>query len=64
MDFLSAFIAYAISLWFSESDAITAHSNYCQNLYWQPNALEKMEKYDCDVQSIASEIERVNSGRY
>ena len=56
MDFFSAFISYAISLWFSESQAITAHSNYCQNLYFQPNALEQMEKYDCDIHEIESKL--------
>ena len=64
MDFFSAFIAYAVSLWFSESEALTAHSNYCQNLYFQPNSLEQMEKYRCDVDVVNNEIWRVSSGKY
>ena len=64
MDFLSAFLAYALSLGYSESDALVAHSNYCQNLYWQENAIEKMELYGCDIKKTSTDIYRVKSGKY
>lgn len=32
------------------------HTNFCQNLYFQPNAVEQMEYFHCDVDSIHATI--------
>lgn len=64
MDFLSALIAIAIPYGYSEDQVIEIHRNYCENLYFQPDALEKMLQYDCDVHSVASEVQSVKSGKY
>ena len=65
MDFLSSLIAYASLHWsFSESEVKVIHSNYCQNLYFQPGAQEKLETYGCDIYEIEAEVTRVKSGRY
>lgn len=37
---------------------------YCQNLYWQPNALEKMNDAWCDLGAVEQEINFVKSGRH
>lgn len=37
---------------------------YCQNLYWQPDAQQKMLDYGCDIDAVSAEISRVKSGRY
>lgn len=39
-------------------------SAYCQNLYWQPNAYERMLEESCDIEQVAQEINQVKSGRY
>jgi hypothetical protein len=64
MDFLSSLIALAIPYGFSADQVTTIHSNYCQNLYFRPDSLEKMLEYECNVWEIELEIARVKSGRY
>lgn len=64
MDFLSALIAFAMPYGYSEDQVTQIHKNYCENLYFQPDALEKMQQYDCDIYSVTSEVERVKSGKY
>lgn len=64
MDFLSWFLAVALSYGFDEDQVMEIHSNYCQNLYFQPQAEEKMLRYDCDIVKVWKEISRVKSGKY
>ncbi len=37
---------------------------YCQNLYWQPNAEEKLEAAWCDIDVVAAQIFAVRTGDY
>ena len=37
---------------------------YCQNVYWQPHALEEMHIAGCDVTAVEEEIQLVKSGRF
>ena len=64
MSFLSSFIAVAITYWFSESEVKTIHQNYCQNLYFQPDAQSQLAEYGCDIYKIEAEVARVQSGKY
>lgn len=64
MDFLASLIVFASSQGISEPDALKMHQNYCQNLYWQPNAQEKMTEAQCSIYETESEIVKVKSGRY
>jgi len=64
MDFLSSLIAVALTHWFTADEVTTIHSNYCQNLYFQPDSFEKMMQYECDIYEIEAEVTRVKSGRY
>jgi len=64
MDFLSSLIAVAIPFWFTADEVTTIHKNYCENLYFQPDSLKKMEQYDCNFQEVDTEVARVKSGRY
>jgi hypothetical protein len=40
------------------------HDNFCQNLYFQPNALEQMELFHCDIESTSQIISQVRQGIY
>jgi len=40
------------------------HDNFCQNLYFQPYALEKMEYFYCDVEKTSQSIANVQRGYY
>lgn len=64
MDFLVALALYASSHNISETEMTQKHAMYCQNLYWQPNALEKMQEAACDIEAVSGEISRVKSGKY
>ncbi len=64
MDFLSSLILLASSYWVPEERVIKVHSDYCENLYFQPNSEKKLESYWCDIDSVAREVQRVKSGRY
>lgn len=64
MDFLSSLIAVAVTHWFSAEEVTTIHANYCQNLYFQPDSLKKMEIYGCNIYDVETEIVRVKSGKY
>ncbi len=64
MDFLVALALYASSHNISESEMNQKHFEYCQNLYWQPNTLEKMQAASCDIEKVSLEISRVKSGKY
>jgi hypothetical protein len=64
MDFLSSFIAVALTHWFSASDVEVIHKNYCENLYFQPDAEIKLSEYGCDIYEVSREVARVKSGRY
>lgn len=54
----SNFFAHNSFEWFARNDA------YCQNIYWQPNALEEMHIAGCDVTAVEQEIYQVKSGRF
>lgn len=64
MDFLSSLIAVALPYWFTEDQVAIIHQNYCQNLYFQPNAEEKLTEYGCNIYNVETEIARVKSWRY
>lgn len=64
MDFLSSLIAIAIPHWFTAEQVTTIHKNYCENLYFQPDALSKMEQYECNTSQVEQEIALVKSWRY
>ncbi|MCD5374868.1 hypothetical protein LR010_00255 [Candidatus Gracilibacteria bacterium] len=64
MDFLSSLIAVAITHGFTESEVETIHQNYCENLYFQPNAQENLTEYGCNIYEVEKEVARVKSGRY
>ena len=64
MDFLSSLIAIAIPHWFTAEQVTTIHKNYCENLYFQPESLEKLNTYECNVYEVEKQIALVKSGRY
>lgn len=64
MDFLTVLLAYAQSHDISREEVLARHANYCQNLYWQPDASEKLEKYWCDIHKTWEEILGIKSGKY
>ena len=64
MDFLSSLIAVAAGYGFTQDEVTTIHKNYCENLYFQPESLKKMEQYECNVDAVEAEVARVKSGRY
>ncbi len=64
MDFLVALALYASSQDISPVETSVKHQNYCQNLYFQPNAEEKMRQAHCDIFEIETEIARVKWGKY
>ena len=64
MDFLTLLALYATSQWLSEEDMNIRHQNYCQNLYFQPDAENKMNEARCDIFATGEEISRVKSGKY
>jgi hypothetical protein len=64
MDFLSSFIAVALTHWFSQSEVENIHQNYCQNLYFQPDAQEKLTEYGCNIYNVETEVAKIKSGRY
>jgi len=64
MDFLASLIVLASSHGISEDQVHVLHNNYCQNLYWQPNAVEKLEEARCDIYEIDREIARVKLAKY
>jgi len=37
--------------------------NFCQNLYFQPNSIEKMEVFQCDIEKTHTQIFQVKSGK-
>lgn len=41
-----------------------AHKAYCENIYFQPNAEEKLKEANCNLQEVEKEIYRVRSGKY
>ncbi|GEM_PF-5868883 len=38
------------------------HDDFCQNLYFQPNALEQMEYFHCDIQKTSQIIQEIKRG--
>ena len=64
MDFISLLIAYASTQWIDENRVYEKHESYCQNLYWQPDAEQKMSEYGCDIYKTDREVVRVISGKY
>ena len=64
MDFLTLLALYATSHGISEEEMHIRHQNYCQNLYFQPNAIERMLEASCDIWTVWDEIARVKSGKY
>lgn len=34
------------------------HDNFCQNLYFQPNAIEQMEYFHCDIEQTTYQIQK------
>lgn len=64
MDFLSSLIAVAIPFWFTAEEVTIIHSNYCQNLYFQADWVNKMIQYECDMNAVETEVAKVRSGRY
>jgi len=57
-------MAVALTHWFTQEEVVTLHKNYCENLYFQPDSLKKMQAIECDIQATEKEIARVQSGRY
>ncbi len=64
MDFLTLLALYATSHGISEDEMLLKHQNYCQNLYFQPNSIERMQEASCDIDAVWNEIARVKSGKY
>ena len=63
MDFLAALLVYAQSHDISDSDAFFLHQNYCENLYWQPDAQEKLKEASCDIDYTSFRIQFVKQGK-
>lgn len=59
MDFLVALAVYASSHNISEAEMAQKHFEYCQNLYWQPEAEFKMQQASCDIEAVSMEISQV-----
>ena len=64
MDFLSSLIAIALPYWFTTDQVTLIHKNYCENLYFQPDAEEKLKTAECNIYTVSTEISRVKSGKY
>ncbi|NDK09720.1 hypothetical protein GW846_02990 [Candidatus Gracilibacteria bacterium] len=64
MDFLLALIVYASSHDISRDEMQIRHQNYCQNLYFQPNAAAKLSQASCDLADTEYEIAFVTAGKY
>ncbi|MDA9128849.1 hypothetical protein N9J72_00020 [Candidatus Gracilibacteria bacterium] len=64
MDFFSSLLAIALPHGFTEDQVTQIHKNYCENLYFQPDAIQKMQDAECNIYEVDEEITRVNSGRY
>ena len=45
-----------------EEEYIPENTEYCQTVYWYPNALELMNKAWCDFESTEREIRRAKRG--
>jgi hypothetical protein len=43
---------------------IARNDAYCQNIYWQANAIEKMTTAWCDLKGVEEEIQFVKSGKF
>lgn len=64
MDFFASLLVLASSQGISEHRAMEMHQNYCQNLYWQPDATEKLQQAHCDILQTDREVRQVKSGKY
>jgi hypothetical protein len=64
MDFILALIAYASSHDISRDEMQIRHENYCQNLYFQPNAAAKLSEASCDLAQTQYDIAYVKAGKY
>lgn len=40
------------------------HDNFCQNLYFQPNALEQMDFFYCDIDAVEKHIYNTQKSIY
>jgi hypothetical protein len=49
MNFLAALLVYAQDHNISHEEMSMRHQNYCQNLYWQPDASDKLKAASCDI---------------
>lgn len=43
---------------------IEDQASFCENLYWQPNALQNMQEHGCDIVRVEAEIQKVQKGIY
>ena len=40
------------------------YDSFCQNLYFQPNAIEKMEVFECDIEKTQKQIFQVKNHQF
>lgn len=45
-----------------QEERIPENTEYCQTVYWYPNALELLEEARCDVESTEREIYKAKRG--
>lgn len=45
-----------------QEELIPENTEYCQTVYWYPNALELLEEARCDIESTESEIRKAKRG--
>ncbi|MCH8518499.1 hypothetical protein LAT59_01940 [Candidatus Gracilibacteria bacterium] len=45
-----------------QEEVIPENTEYCQTVYWYPNALELLDEAGCDIKSTESEIRKAKRG--
>ena len=60
--YLDPFSKYQILPVVVQEERIPENTEYCQTVYWYPNALELLEEARCDVESTEREIKKAKRG--
>ncbi len=62
---MNIFLAVAMSMVSPDLVAYRAENDaYCQNLYWQNDAENKLEQAGCDLGVVTAQVFAVRSGSY
>ncbi|MDC0506128.1 hypothetical protein OAN96_00885 [Candidatus Gracilibacteria bacterium] len=62
---MNLFLALTLSMVSPDLIAYRAENDaYCQNLYWQQDAENKLEQAGCDIEVVTAQVFAVRSGSY